>query len=215
MQSNCQVSFRYRDWWFTPKTLIFVLKQDHLKDIAAGTKPRKGGGGNHLLHNSKNSSGRSPGKLWVTSLEYEGLFIWMELIFSMLFIFHLGNYLILQETPGGKIRLFFVSFSPRKTQGCSASSTSALLTDTINGAEGFSSGQKGLIFLVPVCPSPPLFLESSSFDISGCFYHLLPLICHYLKNSLHFKSEALLHTLAGFNRLATTQKGGEKKREKI
>lgn len=114
--------------------LIFVLKQDHLKDTAVGTKPRKGGGGNHLLHNSKNVSGHSPGKLWVTSLEYEGLFIWMELIFSNLFIFHLGNYLILQETLGGKIHLFFVSFSPRQAWRCSASSSSAFLTDSINGA---------------------------------------------------------------------------------
>lgn len=94
--------------------LISVLKQDHLKDTAVGTNPRKRGGGNHLLHNSRNVLGHLPGKLWVTSLEYEGLFIWMELIFSKLFIFHLGNYLILQETLGGKIHLFSVSFSPRQ-----------------------------------------------------------------------------------------------------
>lgn len=80
------------------KMLISVLKQDHLKDTAVGANPRGGGGGNHLLHNSRNVSGHSPGKLWVTTLEYEGLFIWMELISSNLFIFHLGNYLILQES---------------------------------------------------------------------------------------------------------------------
>lgn len=76
----------------------FCAKTRSPERYCGWSQPKGGGGGNHLLHNSRNVSGHSPGKLWVTSLEYEGLFIWMELISSNLFIFHLGNYLILQES---------------------------------------------------------------------------------------------------------------------